>query len=147
MKENIVTFLRRGMIACGLGPVVLAVIYLILHKHGVMQTITINQACTGILSLAALAFVVGGSGIVYQIEQLSIMIAALIHGGILYASYLVVYLVNGWLIFSTAPIMVFTVIFVAGYLIIWAVIYLTTKSRTDKVNEKLKQTQQRVKDI
>ena len=147
MKENIVTFLRRGMIACGFGPLVLAVIYLILQKHGVMQTITVNQACTGIFSLAALAFVAGGSGIVYQIEQLSLMIAALIQGGILYASYLVVYLVNDWLAFSTAPIMVFTVIFVAGYLIIWAVIYLTTKSRTDKVNEKLRQTQQRAKDI
>ena len=145
MKQNILEFLRRGLIGCGFGPVVLAVIYLILQNQGVMQTVTINQVCTGILSLAALAFIVGGSGIVYQIEQLPLMTAVLIHGGVLYISYLAVYLINGWLKLGSSPIMVFTIIFVLFYLAIWAVIYFTTKTKTKKLNEKLKQNQQTLK--
>ena len=145
MKQNILEFLRRGLIGCGFGPVVLAVIYLILQNQGVMQTVTINQVCTGILSLAALAFIAGGSGIVYQIEQLPLMTAVLIHGGVLYISYLAVYLINGWLKLGSSPIMVFTIIFVLVYLAIWAVIYFTTKTKTKKLNEKLKQNQQTLK--
>ena len=145
MKQNILEFLRRGLIGCGFGPVVLAVIYLILQNQGVMQTVTINQVCTGILSLAALAFIVGGSGLVYQIEQLPLMTAVLIHGGVLYISYLAVYLINGWLKLGSSPIMVFTIIFVLFYLAIWAVIYFTTKTKTKKLNEKLKQNQQTLK--
>lgn len=145
MKQNILEFLRRGLIGCGFGPIVLAVIYLILQNQGIMHTITINQVCTGILSLAALAFIVGGSGIVYQIERLPLMTAILIHCGVLYTSYLAVYLINGWLKTDSTPILIFTGIFVLAYLAIWAVIYLTTKTSTKKLNEKLKQNQQTLK--
>lgn len=147
MKKYILEILRRGLLACGFGPVVLVIIYLILQSQGILYTLTVNQVCMGILSLAALAFVVGGSGIVYQIEQLPLMIAILIHGCILYVSYLVVYLVNGWIIRGYTPIMIFTIIFILGYIAIWAVIYPTTKRHTNKLNEKLKQKQQSEKQL
>ena len=137
MKRNIFEFLRRGMAAMGLGPLVLVVLYLILQQ----QTLTVREVCLGIVSLSALAFVAGGMNVVYQIERLPLMAAILIHGGVLYVSYLAVYLINGWLQSSMLPILVFTVIFVIGYLIIWAIIYSITRRSTQRINEILKQKQ------
>ena len=142
MKKIILDFLRRGLIACGFGPLVLAVLYLILQKQGLLETLTVNQVYTGIFSLSALAFIAGGVNVLYQLERFPLMLAILIHGSILYASYLAVYLINGWLKRGIIPLLVFSGIFIAGYLIIWAVIYIVTKNKTAKVNELLKQKQQ-----
>ena len=142
MKKHVLEFVRRGMIACGIGPMVLAVLYLILQKQAGVQTLTVNQVCTGIFSLTALAFIAGGMNAVYQIERLPLMAAIFIHGGVLYVSYLGTYLLNGWLEGGTAPILVFSAVFVIGYLIIWAIIYSITRQRTGRINEILKQKQQ-----
>ena len=141
MKGHILDFLRRGMTACGFGPLVLAVFYLILKAQGLVQTLTVDAVCLGIVSLSALAFIAGGMNVVYQIERLPLMAAITIHGAVLYISYLATYLVNGWLEQGRGPILVFTVIFIAGYLAIWAVIYCITKRRTERLNEILKQNQ------
>ena len=55
MKKYVLEFIRRGLIACGFGPLVLAVLYLILQKEANLETLTVNQVCLGILSLSALA--------------------------------------------------------------------------------------------
>ena len=55
MKKYVLEFVRRGLIACGFGPLVLAVLYLILQKEANLETLTVNQVCLGILSLSALA--------------------------------------------------------------------------------------------
>ena len=141
MKKNVLEFVRRGLLACGLGPVVLGIIYLILQQNNVVETLTVNEVCTGIFSLTALAFIAGGMNIVYQIERLPLITAIFIHGTVLYASYLGTYLLNGWLKSGTAPLLVFTLIFVVGYLIIWAIIYSVTRKNTKKLNEMLKQKQ------
>ena len=143
MKKTVLEFFRRGTAACGFGPLVLAVLYLILEDRGVIQTLTVSQVCLGIFSLAALAFIAGGMNVVYQIERLPLMVAILIHGGVLYLSYLVTYLVNGWLDWGIAPVLVFSGIFAVGYLGIWAVIYGVIKRNTDKINRVLKKKQQR----
>ena len=142
MKQNLLEFFRRGLVACGFGPLVLAVVYLILQKQGALETLTVHEVCLGIVSLAALAFIVGGMNIVYQVERLPLMVAILIHGGVLYISYLITYLVNGWLEWGPTPILAFSAIFVFGFLAIWAVIYSVTKKRITNLNEKLKQKQQ-----
>ena len=138
MKRHIGNFIRRGLAACGIGPLVLAVIYLVLHRQSVIETLTVNEVCLGILSLSALAFIAGGMNFVYQVERLPLMAAILIHGSVLYVSYLITYLVNGWLDRDIAPILVFTGIFVVGYLVIWAVIYSVIKRNTDKINQMLR---------
>ena len=135
MKKHMLDFIRRGLTAWGLGPVILAVLYLILQQKGVLETLSVSQVCTGILSLSALAFIAGGMNALYQIEQLPLMVAILIHGGVLYLSYLATYLVNGWLDWGIAPILVFTGIFVVGYFVIWAIIYWIIKKNTDQINE------------
>ena len=70
------------------------------------------------------------------------MAAVLIHGAVLYICYLFTYLINGWMQWGSLPILAFTVIFVVGYLVIWAIIYATTKKNTDKVNRVLNRKQQ-----
>ena len=142
MKKYIVDFLHRGLVACGFGPLVLAVFYLILQGQDVVQTLSVNEVCVGIVSLSALAFVAGGMNAVYQIERLPLMAAISIHGGVLYVSYLVTYLLNGWLEWGVTPVLVFTGIFVLGYLVIWAVIYSVIRNRTKQLNEMLKKNQQ-----
>ncbi len=138
MKRHILDFMRRGLAACGFGPIVLAVLYLILQQQGIVENLTVNEVCIGIFSLFVLAFIAGGMNFIYQIEQLPLMVAILIHGGILYISYLGTYLLNGWLEWSGIPVLVFTGIFVGGYLVIWAVIYSIIKKNTDRINEVLK---------
>ena len=134
MKKHIQAFCLRGLTACGFGPLVLVLLYLILQGQGVAESLTVNEVCRGIVSLWALAFIAGGMNIIYQIEQLPLMVAIFIHGAVLYIGYLVTYLVNGWLSWGIMPVMVFSVIFVLGYLAVWAVIYAVTKKRTEVLN-------------
>ena len=142
MKNMIAEFFRRGFVACGLGPIVLAIFYLIMQQQGMIQTLTVNQVCIGIFSLAALAFVAGGMNAIYQIERLPLMVAVSVHGCVLYISYLITYLLNGWLERGITPILVFSGIFILGYLVIWAIIYFIIRRNTAKVNEMLKEKQQ-----
>ena len=142
MKKNVLEFFRRGIAACGIGPMVLAVLYLALGQRTGLQYLTVDQVCVGIFSLSALAFVAGGMNAIYQIERLPLMVAVLIHGGVLYLSYLITYLINGWLDWGVMPILVFSGIFVLGYLVIWAVIYASIRKRTRLLNEKLREKRQ-----
>ena len=130
MKKFILDFLRRGFIACGLGPIVLAIPYLILQQTAAVEMLTVKEVCIGIFSLTALAFIAGGMNAIYQIDQFPLMIAILLHGTILYISYLVTYLLNDWLEWGAVSIIVFSAIFVIGYLVIWAVIYSIIKRNT-----------------
>ena len=142
MKKFVLEFVRRGTIAMGIGPIVLAIVYIILQHTAAIDTLTVSQVCIGILSLSALAFIAGGMNAIYQIERVPLMTAILIHGGVLYIGYLGTYLLNDWLDFGALPIIVFTAIFVVGYVVIWAIIYSITKRNTAKLNEMLKKKQQ-----
>jgi hypothetical protein len=147
MKRIILEFLRRGLIACGLGPIVLAILYLILQHQAAIETLTVNQVCIGIFSLSALAFIAGGMNVIYQSERLPLMVAILIHGGVLYISYLGTYLLNDWLEWGVTPILVFSGIFVLSYLIIWMIIYSIIRKKTEKLNVILKEKQKNAKKI
>lgn len=146
MKKNVLEFIRRGLVACGFGPLVLVIFYLILQRQAGIETLTVHQVCLGIFSLSALAFIAGGMNVLYQIERLPLMVAILIHGSVLYVSYLGTYLLNDWLERGTTPILVFSGIFVAGYLVVWVIIYAVTKRNTEKINQMLKQKQQQAEE-
>ena len=142
MKKFVLEFVRRGFIATGLGPIVLAIVYLILKQSAAIDTLTVNQVCIGIFSLSALAFIAGGMNVIYQVERMPLMTAILIHGGTLYIGYLGTYLLNDWLDFGAIPVIVFTAIFVVGYIVIWAIFYSIIRRNTAKLNEMLKKKQQ-----
>ena len=143
MKKIFHEFLRRGLVACGFGPMALAALYLILYSHEGVEILPVPQVARGIFSLTALAFIAGGMNVIYQLERLPLMAAILIHGCVLYVSYLATYLINGWLLWGAEPILVFSAIFIIGYLVVWAVIYTVTHRRTEKINETLRKQQNR----
>lgn len=142
MKKFVLDFLRRGIIVCGFGPIVLAIVCLILRFRCDIYTLTVDQVCIGIFSLTLLAFVAGGMNAVYQVERLPLMASILIHGCVLYVGYLGTYLLNGWLDFGVVPIIVFSAIFIFGYILIWAVVYTVVKKKTARLNKMLKEKQQ-----
>ena len=133
MREFWKSFIHRGLLAAGGGPVVLAILYGIFGGNDLSG----SQVCLGILTLTLLAFVVAGMGAIYQIEQLPLSFAILIHGAVLYISYILIYLVNGWLKKQWTPILIFTGVFLISYTLIWCLIYLTTRSKTKKINDNL----------
>ena len=146
MKKFVLAFLHRGIVAAGIGPIVLAMVYLILQQTAAVETLSVNQVCIGIFAITGLAFVAGGMNAIYQIERLPLMAAILIHGGVLYIGYLGTYLLNNWLDLGVMPIVVFSAIFVVGYIVIWAIIYSVIKRNTAKLNKMLKQKQQSLKE-
>ncbi len=131
-------FIMRGLVAMGFGPMVLAVVYGILDLCGVVKEIRISDLVLGVLTITALAFLAGAITQLYQIEELPLSVAITAHGVILYLGYLLIYLTNGWLKEGIIPFLIFTAIFVIGYVIVWTIIYLITKKNTEKVNNCMK---------
>ncbi len=142
MKKLWKEFLFRGLICASGGPIVLAIIYGVLGATGTVEHFSPNEVCMGILTITLLAFIAAGMTAIYQLEQLPLPIMILLHGGALYVAYILTYLFNGWLEQQLIPILVFTGIFVAGYALIWLIIYCITKARTNALNKKLKESPQ-----
>ena len=138
MKAFWKEFLLRGLLCASGGPLVLAIIYGILGATGAVESFTPREVCTGIVTISLLAFIVAGLTAIYRLEQLPLPMMILLHGGGLYIAYILTYLINGWLVSQLMPIAIFTGIFIAGYALIWLVIYLTTNARAKKLNKLLK---------
>ncbi len=139
MKTFWKAFLFRGLICAAGGPMVLAVIYGILSATGEVMQVATGEVCLAIVTITLLAFGVAGMTAIYQVEKLPLGTMILLHGGALYLVYLLTYLLNGWLQKSLLPILVFTGIFLAGYAVIWLIIYAVNKAHTEKLNKLLKQ--------
>ena len=137
MKKFFIEFLKRGLIASSGGPIVMAIIYFILWKTGVVTSIPADEVVLCILTSTLLAFIVAGISAIYQIDKLSTFPTALIHGIVLYATYITIYLINGWLKSQMTPFLVFTGVFIAGYAVIWIIIYISIKRSTKKLNLKI----------
>lgn len=137
MKKFWKEFILRGFVACGFGPIILAIIYGVLGATGAAQTLTPAEVCKGILTIALMAFIAGGVTVVYQMEELPLFLAILIHGIALYLDYLMLYLVNGWIAEGVKPLLIFTGIFILGYAIIWAIIYAIIRKDARNINRHL----------
>ena len=137
MKKFTLEFLRNGLFACGGGPVIWAIVYLILSVTGVATEVSAGKVAVEVMTITLLAFVAGGIGAVYRVERLPLAIAILLHGTVLYAAYLAIYLINGWLAREVTPLLVFTAIFLGGYAIVWLVIYLVNKRSAARMTAKL----------
>ena len=135
MKPFFKDFCLRGLTTAAGGPVVLAIIYGILGKTGVIETLSPGEVCLGVLSITLMAFIAGGITVVYTLEQLPLPMAILTHGGVLYVDYLLMYLLNDWI--PKGGIGIFTLIFVFGYAAVWLVIYLSIRIKTAQINKKL----------
>lgn len=137
MKKFIKDFVKQGLVAAWGGPVIIAIIYMILGANGVIQTLTVKEVCMGILSSTLMVFIAAGIPVVYRQERLPLPMAILIHAAVLYLDYLIVYLMNGWLPNDATTVLMFTVIFFAGFALIWLIIWQINKRQVSRLNEKL----------
>ena len=138
MKKFMKEFLLRGLICAGGGPLVLAAIYGLWGASGAVQALSPHEVCMGILSITLLAFIAAGMTAIYQLEQRPLPIMILLHGGVLYITYILTSLLNGWLANALVSILVFTGIFIAGYALIWLIVYRVEKRKAEKLNKMLK---------
>ena len=137
MNKYLKEFLFRGVICGGFGPIVVGIVYAIVGYVTKDNLITTNNFLVAILSSYVLAFLVAGSSMFYQIEHWGLSKAILFHILVLYISYLGCYLLNSWLAFNIIDVLVFTGIFIAGYLLIWLIIYISIKHTEKKLNKKV----------
>ena len=139
MKGIVREFLKRGMLFAWGGPAVVAFVWLCLNRSGELTALSVGEAVLGIYSSTALAFVAAGITVVYQMEQLPKPIAGLIHMAVLYADYLVVYLLNGWI--KPQVVAVFSLVFVLGFGTIWGAVYLTARRNVSRMNRCVQKSQ------
>lgn len=138
MRKYALAFLKRGLMAASGGPIILAFIYGILGTTGEVASLTPGEVCMGILTVTLMAFIAAGVSVVYQIERLPLLPATLIHTAVLYADYLLIYLLNDWIPRSLSGIGIFTAIYAAGYALIWLSIIASIKAKTNRINKKLR---------
>ena len=131
-------FLLRGFVFGGLGPIVLGIVYLILHHTLKDLTLTGSEVFLGILSTYMLAFIHAGSGVFHRIESWSPCKSCLCQMSLIYAAYVLCYVLNDWLPFEPLAIAVFTAIFVGGYGVICLIVYLSVHAAAKRLNQSLK---------
>ena len=121
------------------GPIIMAIVYVFLNANGVVTEISVPKMITEILSSTVMAFIAAGISAVYQCERLHYAIAGLIQGSVLLLDYLGIYLFNGWLPATWQTITLFIAIFLAGFVLIWLIVYCAVRSKIKKINQNLQQ--------
>lgn len=137
MKKYMGQFAIRGLVASSGGPIILAIIYGVLGATGAVSALTPGEVCLGIISVTLMAFIAAGITTVYQIERLPMLSAIMIHGGVLYLDYLLMYLLNDWIPRDLKALGIFTGVFAIGYVLVWLCIYRTIRKNTESINKRL----------
>jgi hypothetical protein len=137
MNKYLKTFLHRGLIFGGFGPIILGIIYAILQKTEENFSLNGTQLLVAIISVYILAFVQAGASVFNQIESFSIAKSLFCHLSLLYVTYAVCYLINNWIPFEIAVFLIFTGIFLAVYFAVWLTVAVSVKLVSKKLNKKL----------
>ena len=135
MKEFFTEFLKRGLSIASCGPIILAVIYYFLGKSGKAEALSPDEVALGIISITVMAFIAGGISAIYQNDKLPVATSALIHAGVLYLDYLIIYILNDWIPRNGPAIGIFSVIFFAGFALVWLIIFIHTRKNTENINK------------
>ena len=138
MKKYVKEFLHRGLMFGGFGPIILGIIYAILEKNIEDFSLSGVQILIAIVSIYLLAFLQAGASVFNQIEEWSIPKSLLCHFAVLYIAYVSCYLLNNWIPFNANVILIFTAIFLIGYLVIWLSVFTTVKLISKKLNKSIK---------
>jgi len=135
MKKFWKEFLKRGLLFAWGGPAVMCVVWSCIDKFQGVDMIETKSAVLAIISTTLIAFVAAGITAIHQMEQIPVVISAITHMIVLYVAYLAIYLINGWM--PTKVIGIFTIIFFATFLVIWAIVYVCVRRSVRKMNEKI----------
>lgn len=138
MNRYIKSFLHRGLIFAGFGPIILGIVYAVLQKTVTDFSLNGVQILIAIVSIYLLAFVQAGASVFNQIESFSIPKSLFCHLSVLYLAYTSCYLVNSWIPFDPKFLLVFTAIFLIVYFSVWITVFVAVKITSRKLNAKLK---------
>lgn len=137
MNKYLKSYLQRGIAFGGFGPIIMAIVLLIIELSGVNITMNAFDVFIAVISTYVLAFVQAGASVFNQIEHWSIPKSIFFHFLSIYLAYSGCYLINSWIPFDINVILIFTAIFVVSYLIIWLTVYCITKNLGKKLTQKL----------
>lgn len=137
MNRYVKIFLFRGMLFGGFGPLVMAVIYLALSLSISGFSLSGSEVFVAVLSTYLLAFLVAGASVFREIERIPFAVSNLMHFGLLYIAYTACYLVNAWIPFDGRVLLVFTGVFVLGYVAVCLCVYASIRVLSRRFNERL----------
>ena len=137
MNKYVKTFLHRGLIFSGFGPVIAGIVFGILGAALEDFSLSGFETLLAILSTYVLAFVHAGASVFNQIEHWPIAKSMFFHFFSLYVVYLGCYVVNSWIPFDMTVILIFTGIFAITYFLIWGIVVLAVKSTEKRLNKRL----------
>ncbi len=138
MNKYLKMFLHRGLVFGGFGPVVMGIIYLILNNTIENFSLGGNEVFLAIISTYLLAFVHAGASVFTGIEEWGLAKSFACHFAVLYAAYSICYLVNDWIPRSLAGFGIFTGVFAAFYMLVWAIVLISVKATSKEFNKRLK---------
>lgn len=137
MNKYLKSFLRRGLIFGGFGPIIMGIVYFILSESIADFSLNGGQVFVATVSVYLLAFIQAGASVFNQIEHWSPLRSLSVHITVIYLAYLSCYLVNSWLHFDWTVMLIFTAIFVISYLVIWFTVFICVRISSKRLNTKL----------
>lgn len=137
MNKYLKEFLHRGLMFSGFGPVILGIIFCVLSYTIQDFSLSGVEALTAIISTYMLAFIHAGASVFNQIEHWPLLKSITCHFSTLYLAYTTCYLLNSWIIFEPMVILIFTAVFVIVYILVWAIVLISLKLTSQKLNKKL----------
>ena len=138
MKQYVLTFLHRGLIFGGFGPIILGIIYFILSLTIPNFALSGAEVLIAIVSIYLLAFIHAGASVFNQIEKWPLAKSLFCHFATLYIAYVGCYLLNAWIPFEPMVIVIFTAIFAVTYFAVWLTVVSIIKATSKKMNRALK---------
>ena len=138
MNRYVKQFLHRGLIFGGFGPVILGIIFYFIDLSGTDLMLDGGSILLAILSIYVLAFVQAGASVFNQIEHWSVGKSLFFHFSSLFLVSCLTYILNSWIPFEPAVLLIFCLVFVAVYFATWLTVYFSTKAYTKRLNNKLK---------
>ena len=136
MNKYLKSFLFRGLVFGGFGPIITGIILGIISLFREV-VLTGSEVFIVIISTNLLAFVHSGASVFNQIEDWPLSKSIFAHFTSLYFAYVLCYLVNSWLPFNWLDIIVFTLVFGVVYLMVWFIVYIIIKNTTNQMNKRL----------
>lgn len=137
MNKYVKEFFHRGLVFGGFGPIVVSIILLIINAAGEAVTLTAKDYFTSTVSIYLLAFVHAGASVFNQIEHWSLPKSVFFHFSSLYIVYSLCYIINSWIPFEPKVLLIFTAVFVAGYIAVWLTVMVILKITTKEMNSRL----------
>ncbi|MBE6569022.1 MAG: DUF3021 domain-containing protein [Ruminococcaceae bacterium] len=137
MNPYVKSFLHRGMLFGGFGPIIAAIVFAILGCTLPDFSLTGGQVFSAVVSTYILAFIQAGVSVFNQIEHWSVGKSLFCHLTVLYLAYAACYILNFWIPFEPMVLVIFTVIFVVCYFVVWLTVYFSVRAAAKRLNRKL----------